>query len=553
MVCRALACISLVASITWSAPSRAQDGPAPEPTPSTAPAAEALPVTIKLVSTPLQVEAVRAALETELKVPVRVDDVLGDEGLSVAVKWRRTTVSYRAKNGEVTTRSLDLPANSEQAVEVIALLAGNLARDEASELLARLAPPPSPEPEVAPAEPAPAEGAPPSPPVESAPPAEPAKKAEEPEKPRPPPKKPAAKPTPPDALVRDVPLRANLTLWYPTMLLSDTERRVLAGELGLAYSRVGAIEGAGFAGGYLRVERHVRGAIGSFGYTRSGGDVVGFQGGLIASEGQGNLRGGELALFGTLRWGNVQGLQMATLVTTAKNVTGAQVSSGVSIGDDVRGAQVALVSVARDVTGAQLELAGFARDVQGGQLGLVNAGRDVDGAQLGLVNVARSVDVQLGLVNVAKRVDVASLGLVSIAGNGYVEPTVYGIFGDRDSMNAGVKFVAGYTYSLLSIGGTDELNGDLHTRTEAGGGVHYEPKAFRDGPIVDRVAVELGGHVGHTWANAVEEEDILHYRASAGLRLFGLLWLFVGYDLSHDLVPFGKDVGEGSFVGLSLF
>src|SRR6188768_2558667 len=134
--------LAFVSALAWTIPSAAaDDGPAPAPA---APApAQALPVTIKLASTPLQAEAIRAAIESELRVPVRLDDVAPDEGLTVSVKWRRATVIYRSRQGETTTRSLDLPANAEQSVEVIALLAGNLARDEASELLARLAPPPS--------------------------------------------------------------------------------------------------------------------------------------------------------------------------------------------------------------------------------------------------------------------------------------------------------------------------------------------------------------------------------------------------------------------------
>jgi hypothetical protein len=107
-------------------------------------AKDSLPVTIKLASTPIQAEALRVAIEAELNVAVRVEDALTEEGLSVNVTWRRATVSFRSKDGQATTRSMNLPANTEQAVEVIALLAGNLARDEASELLARLAPPPPP-------------------------------------------------------------------------------------------------------------------------------------------------------------------------------------------------------------------------------------------------------------------------------------------------------------------------------------------------------------------------------------------------------------------------
>jgi hypothetical protein len=539
-------CIAIALAITWSAPCAAQ-GEAP-PDSGVAPAAGALPVTIKLVSTPIQAEAIRSALEAELGVPVRVDDVPSDESLAVTVKWRRATVSYRSKQGEATTRSLDLPANAEQAVEVIALLAGNLARDEASELLSRLAPPPSPEPEPAPAE---SDPAPAPPPAEAPAPAEPEKK---PEPPKTEEKKPANEAAKLDELIRGEPLPANLTLFHPLTLLDRTERRALRGELGLAYSRVGAIEGAAFTGGYLRIEKHVRGAVGSFGLTRVDGDVAGFQWAGFFTEGHGTLRGAEIANIGSLRWGNVEGAQAGGLIGYAKNVTGAQIAAGAGIADDVLGGQIALVAWARDVRGGQISLVGATRDLEGGQISLVSVARDVDGGQIGLVNVARQVDFQLGLVNVAERVDGAALGLVNIAGNGHVQPTAFTLLGDPYSLNAGVKFVAGWTYSLLAAGTLNDGSGALRTRAEGGTGLHWELSAFRNAPVVDRVALELGGHVSHTWfPPETGEQDFLHYRGTANFRTFGFLWLSVGYDVSHDLSPFGEGLDEATYLGLSLF
>jgi hypothetical protein len=548
MVRSVLGCIAIAAAVAWSAPCAAQEAPAPEA--GVAPEADALPVTIKLASTPIQAEAVRRAIESELRVPVRVEDVPSDESLAVTVKWRRATVSYRSKQGEATTRSLDLPANSEQAVEVIALLAGNLARDEASELLARLAPPPTPEPDPAPAEAETATATPP--PAESAAPAEAEKTPEPapaPEQKKSEPKKPAK-----GGLIRGNPTSLNLTLWYPLTLLDRTERRALQGELGLAYSRVGAIEGAGFTGGYLRVEQDVRGAAGSFGWTRVDGDIIGLQWAGLFTEGHGKLRGAEVANFGSLRWGNVEGAQAGGLFSLAKNVTGGQLSAGAAFADDVLGGQIAPIAVARDVRGGQINLVGVTRDLEGGQIGLVNVARDIDGGQIGLVNVARQVDLQLGLVNVAERVDGAAFGLASIAGNGHVQPTAYTLLGDRGSFNAGVKFVAGWAYSLLAAGLTNDENGETRTRAEGGGGVRWELSAFRNAPIVDRVALEVGGHVSHTWfPPETGEQDFLHYRGTVSLRTFKFLWLSVGYDVSHDLVPFGESFGRATYLGLGVF
>jgi hypothetical protein len=546
MAVRFRVALAFVSALAWTIPSAAaDDGPAPAPAES-APA-QALPVTIKLASTPLQAEAIRAAIESELRVPVRLDDVPPDEGLSVSVKWRRATVSYRSRQGETTTRSLDLPANAEQSVEVIALLAGNLARDEASELLARLAPPPSAAAETPAAT---GDSAPPAP--ESTPPVE---AKPEPEKPKEPPKPPPP-PKPLDGLIRGTPASMNFTLWHPLTTLPNTERRALNAELGFAYSRVGAIEGAGFTLGYLRVEKGVRGAVGSFGWTRVDGDLIGFQWGGLVTEGHGKLRGAEIGELASLRWGHVEGAQAGGLVSYAKNVLGAQISAVVSYADDVRGGQVGPIGIARDVQGFQLNLVGFTRDIQGGQLGLVNVARDIDGGQLGLVNVARTTDFQLGLVNVAERVDGAALGLVSIAGNGSVQPTAYVIGGTRDSINAGVKSIAGLAYSLLAVGATDDGQGDARGRAEAGGGFHVEPNILRRAPVVDRVAFELGVHFSQTFPlgtnSGANEDDYLHYRAGAGFRAFKVLWLLVGYDLSHTLGPV-ESVGGGVWSGLAVF
>ena len=539
---------AFVSALAWTIPSAAaEDGAAAVPEKPAS--AEALPVTIKLASTKLEAEAIRAAIESELRVPVRLDDVPPDEGLTVSVTWRRATVSYRSRQGETTTRSLDLPANPEQSVEVIALLAGNLARDEASELLARLAPPPPP-PEETPA--TTGEAAPPASEPEKP---EPAAKTE-PEKPDAPPKPPAPPPKQLDGLIRGNPASANLTLWHPLTILPNTEKRALNAEGGLAYSRVGAIEGVGFTVGYLRVEEGVRGAVGSFGWTRVDGDLIGFQWGGLVTEGHGKVRGAEIGELASLRWGNVEGAQVGGLVSYAKNVTGGQLSAMVSYADDVLGGQIGPISIARDVRGGQLNLVGWARDVEGFQLGLVNAARDIDGGQLGLVNVAKTTDFQLGLVNVAERVDGAALGLISIAGNGTIQPIAYGISGTHTSLNAGVKSIAGFAYSQLAVGVMEDTEGKARSRGEGGAGFHFEPNILRKAPVVDRVAFELGVHFSHTSPlgsqASTDQEDFIHYRAGVGFRVAKVFWALVGYDVSHTLSPVGS-VGGGMWAGIAVF
>ncbi|HEX6766416.1 MAG TPA: hypothetical protein VF103_13080, partial [Polyangiaceae bacterium] len=359
----------------------------------------------------------------------------------------------------------------------------------------------------------------------------PEKKEEEPKKP--PEKKPVEK-----LPIQTETSLANLTFWHPKTLVKNTERKVINFELGAVYSRLGGLEGFGFTFLYERVDYHLKGFASSFGWTRIDGEAKGAMIGLF-TEGHGNLRGYDGAILTSYRTADVRGVQMAGAFATARDVWGAQATAGLVLANDVEGGQASLVAVARDVKGGQLSLVGVARDVEGGQLGLVN--------------VAKSTDFQIGLVNIADRVDVGTIGLVNIAGNGYIEPTAYTIFGSRHSYNAGVKFVTGYTYSVLA-GGTTGFGSDARPLTEVGAGLHFEPSFLRNG-VVDRSAFELGAHVAHVYAtkSGQSEDELLHYRAGFGVRFARTLWLFGGADVSHTLTPFGKEIGGGPWAGLAIF
>jgi hypothetical protein len=118
------------------------------------------------IPTALDPEAVRAAIERELGEPVTLADAApaGRAALRLrAEPDRRVTLVYHAEDGRRLARTIALPEDGAGDVEIIALLAGNLMRDEASELAAALGkraaaePAPLAEPEPAPlAEPDPA-------------------------------------------------------------------------------------------------------------------------------------------------------------------------------------------------------------------------------------------------------------------------------------------------------------------------------------------------------------------------------------------------------------
>ncbi len=104
------------------------------------------PVLVVLVdpgSTSLDPAQVKAAIARELRVAV-ADAPAGDGAGTMNVKVKGTTeltVTFQSADGQVdVTRQVGLPPDPAEQTETIALLAGNLARNEAGELLAALKP-----------------------------------------------------------------------------------------------------------------------------------------------------------------------------------------------------------------------------------------------------------------------------------------------------------------------------------------------------------------------------------------------------------------------------
>src|SRR5262245_34320368 len=130
--------------------------------------AEATPIAVD-VQPPdgrIPADAVREAIARELGVPtVPLESEPFSAVLLITIEaGDQATVLYRDATGEME-RTVDLPGDPGPAVEMIALLCGNLARDQASELVrrfARAAPTVEPAP-IAPAPAPPPPAAPPAP------------------------------------------------------------------------------------------------------------------------------------------------------------------------------------------------------------------------------------------------------------------------------------------------------------------------------------------------------------------------------------------------------
>lgn len=537
-------------------------GDAPPSPGSTAPAnaaprARPLTLVCALPGRPdLSPQEVREAIARELGGDV-VLTAAGRADLELAVERpNQARLRFVRPEGEPLVRRVELPEDTARALDVIAWLAGNLARDEAAELLARYrlerAEKARADAEAA-ARQSSTAAAPLTKPAEVAPAAA--------AKPRPP----APERTATDAASPLAPAVLNLSLFHPISLYGDSHERRVNIELGLAYGRLGALHGGALELGLLRVGGPLHGAAFA-GVLLNRGPTVGYTAGLFYSGG-GDLTGADTSFIG-YRDGDVEGALLATAFARAEDVDGAIGTAGIAISNDVRGATLAVVAnvsrstegvaaaagvnVVGRVEGAALAAgANFGDSVEGVAAAAganliervdgaaltagVNLSREVDGAQLGVVNVAGHVrGLQLGVVNVAEEVDGTAIGVVSLARNGDVQVNAWA--SNFAPLHASLKFRVGFAYSELGAGydpASDEYV------LEQGLGLHL--------PLFGPLVLEPGVHHSVTTPDDQvpgegEARHHLHYRARAGYGLGKHLELFAGGGVRH--AAWGDDVGE---------
>jgi hypothetical protein len=385
--------------------------PAPAAPASPNPPAGSLSASIDVARGSLDAEEVRRALEVELGVRVELADPGGPSPrleLSVDERGRARAV-VRNDRGERVERVVELPKDRTRATESVAWLVGNLARDEAAELLRTLEKTQSETPTTAVA--GAQQEAPATPPVDTAVPAPTETPA------IPPPLPPPAQPKPAATVPRERRSPVfNLTLVHPITLVPRTEERTLRFELGLVYSRVGTLKGVAQTLGAVRVEHEMNGVALALGFVRA-----------------------PLA----------RGALIAAGATIADHVTGAQASVFANVAGSVDGGQVGLVNVAGKVRGVQL--------------GLVNVADEIDGFSLGLVSVAKNTRVSA--LAWASNTEVANASLKVVTGYSY---TQYGV-GVRTNpteyvleAGLGAHFVTGPLFLEPGV----HVQDDLSTPTE---------------------------------------------------------------------------------------
>jgi hypothetical protein len=514
----------------------------------------------------LPAETLRLAIERELSAVVALS-ASSSAVLSVTVeRSNEARLRFLTPESVSIERSVELPQDSTRAVEVIAWVAGNLARNEAAELIEkyRRQSPPSPGP--------PATGVPPV-----------AKRA--PEKPPSPAAAatPAAKPAARTGSDRGgstalgfAPL--NLSLFHPLSLYPESHRRRFALELGLAYGRIGALSGVGLELGVLSVAGPVAGVALAGIALDVDGPTTGYTGALFYSGSRGDLTGVDTA-FVSFRRGNVEGAQLATAFARADRVDGVIAATGLTLATDVRGANLAVganvaastegaaaaagVNVIRRVEGASLatganigeELRGLTAAAGANVIGRVegaslaagaNVSQEVNGVQIAVINVAKRVrGAQIGIINVAGEVDGAAIGLVSIAKNGEIQATAWA--SNLAPLHASMKFRVGFAYSELGVAYDPS---DDEYAFEQGLGAHL--------PLVGAFALEPGVHHSFTKSSndslgEGEGADRLHYRLRGALRVARHFDVFAGGGLRH--AAWGDLAGETDpefFAGVAL-
>jgi hypothetical protein len=337
-------------------------------------------------------ERLRDAIANELHKPVALSGAGVATNGVVTVTYRQSArelaVTWDGPKRGTVSRVVSAPSKIDDVVRDAAMLAGNLARDEAEDLVAPVPPllPPATDNTIIP----------PLPPSisDTAPPPVTAE-----------PRKGIQKDKEEVTLGVFYPLATNLGRpWVRTHF-----------DLNLLYGRVGQLDG--FQLGVVNV------------VTTADG------------KGTGNVSGIQLSPFGAnIATGKVEGLQLSPVLNIAgKGLEGWQTSFLLNrSGGDVAGFQ------------GTWGVNSISGTLSGVQIGSLNISGDVRGVQLGLINVAKKVDgTTIGLINVADDIDGVPIGIASVTKTGGVHPQAW--VSNATFGNFGIKLATKHTYTMPSV------------------------------------------------------------------------------------------------------
>ena len=359
----------------------------------------------------LAADEVRTAIGVELGArvvgPSAYAPALGR--LEIAIDQSVVRIAYHPAPGTVIERTLALPIEQADRIQLIAFVATNLVRDQASEVLGGL-------PVIAP----------PAPP-------------------------PVAQPITPG---RYVP--ATIGFVPPLTLDRAFGERVTVG-VGL-HAVMGWTDNTNIAtisGAVDVVSGEMHGAQIGGAVAATFGHARGIQLGGAVSLARGSFYGLQVGGAAVAAGGASTGIQVAGAASAAEDLYGLQMSGAVSVAGRMRGVQVAGAgSLTGPMYGLQISgAANVASRVDGAQIaGAVNVGGDVHGLQIGTVNVARKMrGVQIGVVNLSDDGDDSvPIGVINYSRNGGV---AFDGWVDSSRVSA-VAFRHGtkYIHNIWSIG-----------------------------------------------------------------------------------------------------
>ncbi|HVJ91828.1 MAG TPA: hypothetical protein VM580_18640 [Labilithrix sp.] len=394
-------------------------------------------------------EALAARIGADLGAKVVRPGATPASRAAISIRYRDRELVVRATHsgGRVVERTVKAEGDDAAVQREAVLLASNLARDEASELLDALAARRAPSEPKTSTEPGPS--------TEQGPP-----------------------PTPSKARAPDEghhPI--TVAIVYPLATNSGRPNAESNVHLSLVYGRVGTLSGVALGGAVLYASRKTAGAQIGGAASISAGSAAGVQ---VA--GAVNYAGGEVAGVQVAGATNIATSKVAgASVTGAFNfagggLSGAQISGGLNLSrGDTSGAQVS--------GGANIATRSF----EGAQIASVNVAENVAGAQIGVINIARKVKgTQIGVINIAEEVDGAALGVISVSKGG-IHPIAWA--SNLQYMNAGIKFATKHTYTIAAVhyGTLEGEFGNIGTTAAVGGHI----------PLPARFDIEVQGMVTH--------------------------------------------------------
>jgi hypothetical protein len=298
----------------------------------------------------IDVARLRDAIARELGTRVVVDPNAKGGALVVRQQGGMVAVSFEAPDRRIQGRSMTLPADPDEAVRDIALLAGNIARDQATPFI-RHADDRVPSPAQAPA---------------------------------------------PQPIGRDVPAIPRERIFagvdFAPFVGSSTTAQGRTATRRLSLGVIGTLSG-GVDGVAMSSVVNVEGG------SVRGGELAGF-----ANIASGPMTGVECAGAANVSLDSASGLQASGAANVALGpMRGVQAAGAANVGLELHGAQISgAVNVTGAMVGAQIS-GGFdvATEARGVQIAPVNiASGRVHGVQIGVVNYAQESDFSLGVVNI---------------------------------------------------------------------------------------------------------------------------------------------------------